>query len=854
MLNMGGFMERLTGLQQGESMQMLFMLYEAYSEVEGTARRPFTEFLQWAPITLRDMSEMDSHLLDLDAVYKDLRSYQEIEDWSFRLGELSGGQQRLADQWVKTGRIHRVLHRLMAERSIGTSGWMERMAADKADAISIPWKKVWFVGLNAFDPATTKVAKALIGSDRAVMAWDADQYYLDAPELEAGHFLRRSMKDLGPGILPPLDTIKETPRKIHGVALPHGVAQARYAAQMLARMPEEERRTTSIVLADEDLLMPLLEALPASAGPYNVTMGVPVSDLPVHGLVEALLDLHQGRTDDGFYHSHVERLFLHPFLVQADRTARLVARLREEQRSRLQAAEITSLVKEVAMNVHNGSEEIFAPVADPTDLDERITSVLSWARNSAGKNDLVQEQLYQMALLQHKLHQGLKKIHQDQLDLHAYIILRERLLREATIGFFGEPLKGTQIMGFLETRALDSKRVIVLGANDGVLPASGNSQSWIPFELRRTNRLPLHHDSEAITAYHLHRMLHQAEEVFLLYDTSGDKGSTGPTRYLEQWRHELVPVSSTTIEHHTVTPPFPHRNAPPVAVRKDAHVLKRIEEIGRNGFSPSAIGTWLTCPLDFYFKYVLRISEQEEVDEKLGSDVLGAAVHEVLEDHFRPLIGKQLTAHDLRTDHTQMEHALMTNLLRTFPERTLRTGNFKLRIEMAAKALANYLTAEGERCNSVVTIPMMLEEEVSATLPGGMKIRGRCDRIDERAGIIHVLDVKTGSVQPTNVDIKTLDRGSIKPEKRYGLQLLIYAWAYMLQHPEVDHVRAGIIPLQRSSQAEAVLLKLEGSHDLRREQLPGITALLQDLVNELMDPSIPFTHTIESAYCNCCIG
>ena len=851
MLNMGGFMERLTGLKQGEGMEMLFMLYEVYCKVPNDGRA-FHEFLQWAPITLRDMSEIDGHLLDLDVVYRDLRNYHEIEDWSLRLEDQSIGQQRLATQWTRTGAMHRALHSLMAERSIGTSGWIERMAAGNKK-IDLPWKKVWFAGLNAFDPATTAVVKDLLSRDLAVMAWDADHYYLDDPDLEAGRFLRRSIKDLGAGIIPPADSIKEKQRSIHPVALPNGVAQARYAAQLIAEMTPEDRRTTAIVLADEDLLMPLLEALPSTAGPFNITMGVPVHDLPVHGLIDSLLSFHKHATDEGAHHSDVQRLLLHPFLVQPDRTVKAIAISREEQRVRMQPGEIISLAEAAGMVIHPGMAEVMMPIADLSDLEARILSLLTWAQASAKGNDLVQEQLYQMAKLQQRLHHGLKQFDRGALDVDTYIILRERMLREASIGFFGEPLKGIQVMGFLETRSLDAQRIILLGCNDGVLPAAGNTQSWIPFDLRRTYKLPVHHDSEAITAYHLHRMLHFAEEIHLLYDTSGDKGGTGPTRFLAQWEHELVPVSRTSISRRTVTPPFPHRHAPPVAVRKDAHVLERLHAIGRNGFSPSAIGTWLTCPLDFYFKYVLRINETDEVNEKLGSDVLGAAVHEVMEDHFKPYVGKVIAPEDLRTDARKMELALVRKLERTFPLRTLSTGNFKLRIEMAAKALANYLTAEGERCVPSNTVPLLLEEEVAAVLPNGMKIRGRCDRIDRRDGIVHVLDVKTGSVKPADVDLKMFARECIKPEKRYGLQLLIYAWAYMMQDPEVDRVWAGIIPLQRPSQAEGVLLKIDGSHDITRDRLPQITSILQGLLNEIMDPAVPFTHSIESAYCNCCI-
>ncbi|MDQ3101683.1 MAG: PD-(D/E)XK nuclease family protein, partial [Bacteroidota bacterium] len=227
--------------------------------------------------------------------------------------------------------------------------------------------------------------------------------------------------------------------------------------------------------------------------------------------------------------------------------------------------------------------------------------------------------------------------------------------------------------------------------------------------------------------------------------------------------------------------------------------------IGQRGFSPSALATWLSCPLDLYFKYVLGIRSPEEVDEKLGSDVLGQAVHRVMELIFEPFIDRAIDPQELRANIQAIEKMLIGHLSARFPLEALRSGHFRLRMEMAAKALAAYLTAEADRCNRSTTIQRSLEIEVSAKLPNGMLIRGRCDRIDERDGIIHILDVKTGSVQNTQVEFKALDRDQITPEKRYGLQLLMYAWAYMMQEPTVRKVRAGIIPLQKASQAGGLL-------------------------------------------------
>ncbi|HRH38650.1 MAG TPA: hypothetical protein PK760_09905, partial [Flavobacteriales bacterium] len=289
----GGFMERITAWRQGTSMEMLFALYEAHRTLEGNKAEGLAEFMQWAPTAVRDMSEVDAHLLDHAQLYKDLRAYHELEEWSFSgAEELSAGQQRAAAQWTRTGALHAQFLVQMVENRTGTSGAISRHAVElvQAHEWTSPWRAVWFAGLNALDPATTSVIKALQGRDVARIAWDADAYYMSDNIQEAGRYLRRSVEQLGEGLIPIGGSILESERAVEMTTAPNRFAQALHAAAHIARMGPEEREHTALVLADESLLMPLLQALPPSAAPINVTMGLSLNSLPVHGLTESFLD------------------------------------------------------------------------------------------------------------------------------------------------------------------------------------------------------------------------------------------------------------------------------------------------------------------------------------------------------------------------------------------------------------------------------------------------------------------------------------------------------------------------------------------------------------------------------------
>lgn len=856
MLDMGAFMQQVSGIRQGQTMEMLFMLYEAHKAVEGEWAAPIAEFMQWAPVTLRDFSEVDAHLLELDQLYRDLRSYEEIGNWSFRLGDLSPGQQRLIDQWRNTGLLHKEMAQRMAALKVGISGSISRHASDLANTrtLQLPWTTVWFAGLNALDPASTGVAKFLKNEGKARFAWDTDRFYLDDHEQEAGIYLRRSIEALGPGELPPGDLIRTQPRKFRSIAVSSKVAQAKYAAQYLHELPKEERKRTAVVLADEDLLMPLLESLPPDIGPLNITMGMQLASLPVHGLTEAFIEIHHRATAIGLDLNTLERLLLHPFLHQGTATSDTIAALRTLQRSRPDMKVILNVAREQGLFEPDELAKAIAPLDTPlaSELPDRFNALLSYAKKIRTNDDLVQEQLYRMAKLQRRLDLGLERAGAKDLDLKSYAELRKRLVREEQIPFFGEPLSGMQFMGFLEARAIDHSHVLLLGANDGTLPRNTPQQSWIPFEVRRAYMLPLARDSEAITAYHFHRLTQHAVDLQLVHETD-EKGASGPTRYIAQWKHELDGKSATTFQHEIISAPFPLRRSLPISVEKDDLVQARISAILEKGLSPSALGTWITCPLDFYYKYVLRIRTTDEVDEKLGSDVLGDAVHRVLEDVFAPFKDHDLNAGELRNGAKVVHDALRTKLGEQFPDSTLDQGYFKLRIAMAGQAMANYILAEADRIALQPTTLLDLERDVQATLPNGTLLKGRCDRIELRDGIHHILDLKTGNVNPRDLVLRALDREAVSANRRYALQLVIYAWCYLMQNTVVPVVRTGIIPLQRTSLSDGLFLKILNSDEITRQMLPEIGALLSGLVDELKDPAIPFIHDVNAEYCACCV-
>ncbi|MDX9751915.1 MAG: hypothetical protein RBT71_12600, partial [Flavobacteriales bacterium] len=398
-MDMGGFMQRASGMRQGAPVEMLAHLYRAHTAIAGAKAEPFDEMLQWAPTTLRDMSEVDEHLLDLDVFYRELQEIDDIEEWSFRLGEPSPGQQRLMRHWRQTAALHRAMHQRMRAEGTGTAGMVARTAVERITEGHLPWKAVWFAGLPRLAPAAAQVVALLQQRGLAQVAWDTDRHYLDDPLQEAGLHLRQAIARAGPGLVPPQGAIRERPRTLHATTVPNDPAQALHAAALLEAMTDAERADTAIVLADPELLMPLLQAWPAAAANARVAMGLPLAALPVHGLMEAFMRLHTlPRAHVELPVADVERLLAHALVQRGPDDRAAIAALRAEGRPGIALGRLATIISAHGRPDAGDLEDALRPVTDPVaEMPDRTTALIAWAQVRCADDPWGREQLFRMA-------------------------------------------------------------------------------------------------------------------------------------------------------------------------------------------------------------------------------------------------------------------------------------------------------------------------------------------------------------------------------------------------------------------------------------------------------------------------
>src|SRR5688500_5188590 len=245
-------------------------------------------------------------------------------------------------------------------------------------------------------------------------------------------------------------------------------------------------------------------------------------------------------------------------------------------------------------------------------------------------------------------------------SLKAFLRLLRQLINTHRIPFSGEPLKGLQIMGVLETRNLDFKNIFILSLNEGSFPSFGSKSSYIPFSIRKAYGLPTAEHQDAMYAYLFYRALQRSENIFLFYNTETDVlGQGESSRYLKQLMYESGLSIERKVLHDPIQPSLIH----PIVIQKDKAVIEALIKLSEGnsrfkGISPSALNAYIECRLRFYLKHVAKIKEPDEVEEDLDARVLGNFLHKVMELFYLQLQHRKGTKHVLPEDFNDGERII----------------------------------------------------------------------------------------------------------------------------------------------------------------------------------------------------
>ena len=887
----------LSGLHPADNISLLFKLHATYCRIT-KQDSSIDDFIPFGETILNDFNDIDKHFIDAKKLYANLTDYKKLEDdyehlskdqvaaiqsyWnSFNPDKLSKHQNEFLGIWENMFELYSEFRNDLIAANEAYEGMMYRVVADKINTekiIETPYKHIVFAGFNALNKCERKLFNSLNLQKKAAFFWDYPEWLIktgDKDENEAPYanheatiFIKQNLLDFPS----PKNWINPENKELPDITVfsaPNDLTMAQVTHNFLKDNLSAESSDTediAVILADENLLFPVLHTIPPEIENINVTIGYPVKNTPAYSLIENLLMLQKmARTnkkgETWFYHQSLLALIRHQYMnvFLGENQAGLVQKI---IKSGLIFIEKSFLGDLPLIN------KIFVKVETSQELASYLDNILSHILQTPvtdKESRLEREFIYYLHTVIKRLSDILSQ-HNSQIAPDTWLKFFKQLAGQLAVPFEGEPLTGLQIMGILETRTLDFKKVIVLGMNEGILPRTSLPDTLIPFNLRKGHGLPTIENQDAIYANYFYRLINRAQKAHLVYSTTKTVTGEGEmSRFLQQLYYEYPKKINIETVIQKVKPPTPKL----LKASKNEEVLSLMDKwtTEASALSPSALSVYIECPLQFYFKYVANLKESDQIDEDLDPRVFGNLFHKAVEILYNPFIGKSVTNNDLQAilENTAGIKDCITKVLHDIipfakqSDFTDLQGKHGLVREVLFKYIKRFLQLE------IQTAPFTLvnlEERIKKpyTLSSGktIYIGGIIDRVDIKDNQIRVIDYKTGQAGQAIKSIEDLFAAKKHSDTKAVFQTLVYSYIKSLENAGMDIAPCvmSVKKLFSPSFSESLILKPDRSSRYTITfNLVGETFMqyFDELLSEIFNPDISFTQTENKKTCGYCL-
>ena len=924
------FIYGLYGIRPTDRVTLLLELYKVYCEVFPGAE-PLDDFIFWGDIIIGDFNDVDKYMADASQLFTniaDLKSLQDsyeylterqrqaveafvshFSDSSGRLTvDLKSDNPKVKEKFLQIWNMLYPLYVSYRERLAGKGmayeGMVyrrvaERMVSESAGAVlekAFPRvARYVFVGLNALNECEKTVMRKMQQSALAEFCWDYSGKMISDRYNKSSFFMRENIKEFPQTVM--FDEDDSPVPEIRVISVPSTVGQVKllpgifreiaglYTGGDLSRVGVlsqdslENAADCAVVLPDENLLMPVLNTIPYEIRDINVTMGYPLSSGSFYMFMELVAGAQMNMRRKGdvwyFYHKQVRSVFSDSiFRTAAGKDGQ---KLMEEIKSAGQ-----SYIPASALDAGGIFSAVFRPAvtdrtaasAEVTDalasyLLEVIESAVSSLRGSAADRLELESAA--------EFHRTVKSLMRMHLEVRPQTWLRvlKQILQPVSVPFKGEPLQGLQIMGPLETRALDFGNLVIMSANEGIFPRRSVSSSFIPPELRRGFGLPTYEYQDAVWAYYFYRMLSRAKNVWLLYDSRTEGLKSGEeSRYIKQLQyHFRIPLKRYVVS--AALAEMPSAGFVP-KTEEDVKTLENLE------YSASSLLEYMSCPARFFYHKVKGLGREEDVAEELDAGLFGTVYHEVMRCLY---LGEDAMKSDLSASEWAGQApsgSVLDEVSGTWIKSWLgRMPEIREKVRKVMMRELNTIDITGKNLVTMDVIVQYVMKTLSADLEllkrsgrgsfriiglekyfriryDGFTIHGIVDRIDSFSdGEIRVVDYKTGNVDdrelaalygPPSRTAEAVYHSATK-KQRPGIAFQLYIYDKFMSE---DPVLSGYSLSNAVYSTRRLFRELPDTCRVAGDFVPEMDSGLSELFREMTDISVPFRLTDDTDVCRNC--
>lgn len=882
-MTMNDFFYRLGGAVKTDRTDLLLKLYNQYRSLNPKAEA-LDDFIFWGDVLLADFDDVDKYLVDAKMLYTNVADFKGMQDGFSYLSNLQkeaierfvghfdngkDGQDykaRFLQIWDILYKLYESFRRDLEASSMSYEGQVYRAVAEKLEDIPVidilkeripESNKFVFVGLNALNECEKKLLSKMRDAGLAEFCWDFSGEMISDPANKSSFFLRQNIETFPQAFKPDTEEELAIP-EINVLSVPSGIGMAKQIPSILGSVSDSAPGLeTAIVLPDEGLLIPVLNSIPDDVSDLNVTMGYPMGASEFWSLMNDIssLQLHT-RLKDGkwhFYHRQVWAIFSNSVFKS----------LLDEEGLKIVDHARKGMMYYIPRENLNGSpvlDLVFQAVTDPSAEDAgNILTICNYQlRLIAGLGSRLKDIQGMTIELEFakEYYNVVKNLSRHTLPIRAasYFRLVNQLVGGISVPFRGEPLNGLQIMGPLETRALDFKNIIILSCNEGMFPRKSVSSSFIPPELRKGFGLPTYEFQDAVWAYYFYRMIQRADKVWMLFDSRSDGLRGGEeSRYIKQLEmHFGIKANKYVVKSKIERSEFP------AEIQKTEEHLKTLHT---KFLSASSLKNYLSCPAKFFYGAIEGLSEDEEVSESLDAGAIGNVFHKTMELLYKGR--KTITAEYL--DSLIKDDSAARNIISDQIKEQLHsfeiTGRNLLYLDVVCSYVGKVLRRDRELLDkyNVREFRILGLEARMVSEIGGFNFIGFLDRVDSfREDEIRIVDYKTGKVTDEDFLIDEDNAEHIVEElfgddnsKRPQIALQLYLYDRFISESEEKKYKAESI-VNSIYQPSRLYVKAVENVRLNDRFCELMNGKIDDLLKEIGDLSVPWRRCADEKTCEYC--
>ena len=884
------FVYLFSDLKEVDTFKLLLLLFDTYKEKLQNNKKieHFEDFLFLGQHILADFNsikkELDeskikkmfyyiSEIKKIETIFDFLDQEQKAaleEFWSNvqNTDDTNIIKQYFQEFWKMLYPIFLSLNEQLSKNGVGYEALAYRQTQAKLSAMQqeeIP--EFCFVGFNALTKVQYEIFDFLKKKGKAYFFWDYDERFNFS---KSASFVQENIKLFGND----LETENNSNSSISTTFEEYPVSSETVQIDILSKILNEnviDSEKTCVVLNNEKLLLPLSKIIFEDTNRFNISTGLPVSFLPTIQFLELLIELKEViRKNNTIPYSLLLNLLNSSFGIYLEKNFFQDVNLRKYITNEIISKKISHL--SYAFLKEHLPKDLYL-LLKQSEIKQVINTWICFFQNVLKKTNEINNTFYGKLIIHtikflEKLDIYIKELPAEFKSLKKifkFFIHKEKVHFKT----FSENQKSNcrvQIMGLLETQLLDFDNIIFLSANDEYLPELGQSNSLIPIKIKKVFELPSIENQEIIYSYTFYRLLYRAQKVFFIYNAIQDdfnKGEKSRFIYQLKFQPKIKNFKRYSLETTTI---FLTQNQP-IIIEKTQEVLSETEKI--SDFSPSALTSFLDCPLKYYFKHIKHLKEPETIDDDISYQNIGIIFHDVISELLNEGYYTASSIEKIQNNKAKIDEIIRKNFCKQYKidekkEDINNNGIFIFFNEVLRSFIQKSLTYDKQFSApfEILGVEKKIEYSFKMNINGkeqDIKLKGTIDRYDKRKDKIHIIDYKTGKIR---LDYQGLDalfkigyEDSEKTLKKRDsfFQLLFYALLLNKKENYTTFVlRNYSLVMSMQTNEDTYIAYNKQLFEVNQNILEDFERKLNQLITNILEKDFPFKQSL-SKKCDYCL-